>query len=242
VKATILNDKNEAVQSIVETKGIKGLNYLIWKLDEKSSTLPGSWVHDETRGIPVLPGEYTIILSIEGVSDTTVVNVLPDPRFALNPEVDIALYAFKKSVDVQVEILAKALVKIDQRLERLKKLSQQLNELKYSNDHELVKKVVDMQVKLEDLRSMGQTPRPKRQVGAWQTLEITPYSKVNDALAASMARVTIPSEQDLQLVTQAKQLVDAFDARVTAFVKTEWKQLENEIRKAQISWLDDLND
>jgi hypothetical protein len=241
VIATIYNVKNEIIQTVSQEKGTTGLNYLIWKLDEKSAVLPGSWIQDESRGIPVLPGDYSIVLSLGESSDTTSVKVISDPRFDLKPEVDVALYQFKKAVDVQVSALADRLSGIDQKTERLKKLLEQLKDLKYPSDHTLVKKVNDMQIMLEDLRAKGQTPRPKRQVGAWQTLEISPYSKVNDALAASMARVTIPSAQDLKLVTDAKQLVNGFNAQVTTFMDTEWKNFETDIRKESISWLDDLD-
>ena len=31
-----------------------------WKLDEEIVTLRGSWINEESRGIPVLPGLYKV--------------------------------------------------------------------------------------------------------------------------------------------------------------------------------------
>ncbi|MEQ8575626.1 MAG: hypothetical protein RIB63_16280, partial [Fulvivirga sp.] len=81
----------------------------------------------------------------------------------------------------------------------------------------------EMKGKLETLRANGQTPRPKRQVGAWQSNETTAYSKVNDALMVAMSRVRVPSEQELQLIDDAKKLVDEFVAKVDEFMTNEWQ-------------------
>ena len=54
-----------------------GLNYVSWKLNEKNAELPGAYVSEETRRIPVLPGTYTIVLDYSGMKDTTQVKVIP---------------------------------------------------------------------------------------------------------------------------------------------------------------------
>ena len=75
------------------------------KLDEKNSTLPGSWINEESRGIPVLPGNYVAEIEYKNELKTTLIKIVPDPRFELDSQVDEALYSFQKQVDVQVERL-----------------------------------------------------------------------------------------------------------------------------------------
>lgn len=223
VVAKIYNKAGALINTVKSKPTQKGLNYLIWKLDEQSSNLPGAWIHEESRGIPVLPGEYKIVLSYHEVEDETTVNVIADPRFDLNPEVDEKLYAYNKAIDKEVERLSKALLSVDDRAKSLDKLIEQLKESDHSIKDSVVSVLDKMKGKLETLRANGQTPRPKRQVGAWQSNETTAYSKVNDALMVAMSRVRVPSEQELQLIDDAKKLVDEFVAKVNVFMTNEWQ-------------------
>ncbi|MEQ8476267.1 MAG: hypothetical protein RIB54_08490 [Fulvivirga sp.] len=223
VVAKIYNKAGALINTVKSKPAEKGLNYLIWKLDEQSSNLPGAWIHEESRGIPVLPGEYKIVLSYQEVEDETTVNIIADPRFDLNPEVDEKLYAYNKAIDKEVDRLSKALLSIDDRIKSLDKLIEQLKESDYSNKDSVVSVLDKMKGKLETLRANGQTPRPKRQVGAWQSNETTAYSKVNDALMVAMSRVRVPSAQELQLIDDAKKLVDEFTTKVDEFITNEWQ-------------------
>jgi len=109
VKATIFDEQGQLINTVKAEPTAKGLNYLIWKLDEQASNLPGAWINEESRGIPVLPGRYKIVIHYEGFKDSNYVQVLPDPRLELAPEVDEQLYAYQKEVDLQVEVLSSLL-------------------------------------------------------------------------------------------------------------------------------------
>ena len=58
VKAKVYDSKNRLINTVETTALSKGLNYMIWKLDEKSSSFDGAWSDDFSRDIPVLPGDY----------------------------------------------------------------------------------------------------------------------------------------------------------------------------------------
>ncbi len=208
-----------------------GLNYLIWQLDEQGSLLPGAWVSDETRGIPVLPGEYKLKLEYDGIKDSTLVKVIPDPRFDLAPEIDEQLYAYQKEVDLQVGILGTALRSIDRKKEALSKLAQQLQTWDYPDKAGLLVRIAAMREQLVALRAKGQTPRPTRQVGAWQTLMVTPYSKVRGIQRIAMSRTRPISAQEKQLVQEAAQAVELFGNQVDTFEKAEWRPFIAQIRK-----------
>ena len=65
IYSIIKNDKNQPIQRLVKNNLDEGLNYLVWKLDEIMVTLTGSWINQESRGIPVLPGLYKVNLIIK---------------------------------------------------------------------------------------------------------------------------------------------------------------------------------
>jgi len=224
IKAQIYNSQNELINTVTYEPKVQGLDYMIWKLDETSSNLPGAWINDESRGTPVLPGEYKIVLKYGDLTDETSVKVISDPRFELDESVDQALYQYKKSIDQQVEKLSVLLNEIDDKIAQLDTLKKQ-----YVSDSKKSKKIDQFKTTLKELKAKGKTPRPDRQVGAWQTLTTSPYSKVNDVLQIAMARMNVPSAQETQLLEEATQLVAIFEKEVNAFNKTKWNSFMNKL-------------
>ena len=237
ITARIYDAQNRLINTVKSKSNTQGLNYLIWKLDEQASNLPNAWITDESRGIPVLPGEYTIVLSSGEYQDTTSVRVIPDPRFDLVPEVDEQLYAYQKKVDLQVKTLADALKNIDKKQKALIKLEKQLKDLDHSTKSKLLAEIHAIKEELKMLKAQGQSPRPKRQLGAWQTKEITPYSKVRDVQQIAMSRVRGISEQDKDLLQEASQMVEVFQKAVEQFGTNEWASFLRKLKQAEVDWL-----
>ena len=241
ITATIYNDQDQLINTIETSPTSKGLNYLLWKLDEQASNLPGAWIHEYSRGIPVLPGNYKVVLEDGTFTDSTFIKVIPDPRFDLAPTIDEQLYTYQKGVDEQVEQLSSLLGSIDEKQTALTKLEKQLTELKYDAKAPLFGTIKQMQTKLKMLWAAGQTPRPERQVGAWQTSAVTAYSKVKAAQKIAMSRTRPISQQERQLLESATQLVQAFEGKANQFMANEWKPFVQQVRASDVDWLINLN-
>ncbi|MGB3145569.1 MAG: hypothetical protein WBB24_15835 [Maribacter sp.] len=238
-KAEVYDSKNRLINTVESTALSKGLNYMIWKLDEKSSSFEGAWSDDFSRDIPVLPGNYQIVLHYGSLTDTTSVKVIPDPRFELDSKVDQELYAFRKQVDAQVTILARRLKDINQKKKTVAKLEEQLNEKQTGSDKKLGKRFNEMKQALSTLRAQGQIPKPERQVGAWQSFETAPYSKIQEALNIAAAQTSVPSEQNQQILQQATALISEFSKEVTNFMNTKWTAFESDVKKSDLKWIED---
>jgi photosystem II stability/assembly factor-like uncharacterized protein len=231
VMAEVYDSQNRLINSI-ETKELnKGLNYMTWKLDESSASLPGS-----SLDIPVLPGIYTIALQYGSFKDMTSVKVIPDPRFELEPNVDQELYIFRKEVNSQLAILTTNLKQIDRKKELVEKLSEQLKTNQAQLNETLVLQMSEMKRALDALRAKGQTPKPERQVGAWQSFETSPYSKIKEAQSIAAAQIKLPSKQHREVLIQATLLVSDFSQAVTEFMKNEWIQFELTIKNSNLQW------
>lgn len=230
VTATIFNEKNEWVNTIKGDSLVKGLNYLTWNLDEKSASLPRA-----SQKIAVLPGTYKVVIDYEGAVDSTAVSVIPDPRFELQPEVDEKLYAFRKKLDVQITELSKALHTIDKRQELLKKLSIQLKEKESESRKELAE-LSKMETALHNLRAQGRTPKPNRQVGAWQSFVSTPFSQLGDLLMVSNAQTTLLSAQHMQSLEKLQITIAKFKTSVDTFITKDWNNFKKEITQQGIVW------
>ncbi|MEM6380703.1 MAG: hypothetical protein AAF705_21145, partial [Bacteroidota bacterium] len=238
--AQVYDQDNRLINTIQHQPKITGLNYLIWKLDEQTTTLPGAWITEESRGTPVLPGDYKIVINGAGLIDSTQVKVVADPRFDLKPEVDQQLYQYQRGVDEQVENLTRSLLKIDEQQEDLNRIEKRLSEIKSTDGDHAVLAIRNMRGKLTHLRSKGRTQRPSRQVGAWQTSIVTPYSKIRDVQSIAMSRTRPISQQEKDLLTEATQMVQEFQVSVEQFMKEDWKNFVQHMKTLKIDWLSDL--
>jgi photosystem II stability/assembly factor-like uncharacterized protein len=229
VVADIYDAAGEKINTVTDSISSAGLHYLHWKLDEAATYLPGTWITAESRGVPVLPGTYQIVLRTDDHADTTSVEVIADPRFELDPAVDEALHKYQQAVNAQVVRLADLLSTID---EQSAQLQQALDYLKTSEQPArtaIIDKLTSMQQQLKALRAQGQSPRPERQVGAWQSYTVTAYSLTAEAQRKARARLTKPSLQDWELLQRAEATIEVFAQEVAAFQQNTWKPFRTEM-------------
>lgn len=85
---------------------------------------------------------------------------------------------------------------------------------------------------VKQLKLVGKDSPGDRQVGAWQSVRITPSSAINEAEKVAMARVDVPSEQDWKRVSDAAALIDSYRIQLSQFEVSSWKNLSSYIKKA----------
>ena len=217
-----IDDANGQFVNTASGTGLKrGLNYFIWNFDEKPTYLPGSWVHEESRGIPVLPGVYTLKFQYRGQTSLSTVEIVADTRFEIEKTVDLELYSYQKAVNDQVVKLSYLLGKTEAWNKAIKEKQDALEQRRASNEKS--KTVLkNLQSQLTALNLLALDKPVDRQVGAWQSSRITAYSAVEQALKASSSRITVPSVQDWKRVDLAEQLFKEFEKAVTQFERQEW--------------------
>lgn len=221
ITVAIEDAKGQLVNTISGTNLKKGLNYLLWNLDEKPTYLPGSWVHEESRGIPVLPGVYTLKYQYQNDISSNIVEVVADPRFDIDHEVDLELYRYQKAVNGQVVKLSLLLKKTQEWQKELTEKFKGFEQRSSGNQKEIVK-LKNLEKELVALNLLALDKPGDRQVGAWQSSRITAYYAVEQALKASSSRVTIPSAQDWNRVRLAVELVEEFERAVSLFERKTW--------------------
>jgi photosystem II stability/assembly factor-like uncharacterized protein len=226
VIATIYDEKQSPIRRLEQDALQQGLNYLIWELDEAGAALPPALTNGETRGIPVLPGKYTILLEYLSFKDTTFVTVVPDPRFDRSPEVDKALYTLQKAANQQAGRLSQILQQLDQRIALSEKLEKYYSGMEGKSAKNNLQMATEMKIHLQTLRAEGQAKPLGRQVGAWQSTENTPFAQIEAILMMTAARTTLPSPQHFERLGQAESAVSAFGQKVDTFLNTTWKPFE----------------
>ena len=197
ISIRITNAKDEPIHEYKVGDLDRGLNYIPWKLDEKAHYLPGAWMNEETRGIPVLSGTYNIQSRYKGVVATTKVKIIDDPRFEIPQSVEVELYHFSKELDALVKRFAEV-------YESLTILEEQ-----YAEDP--VK-----EAKIKALKLAGRDRPVDRQVGAWQSNKQTPYSVLSGLLKVAMARTKPLSDQEKMRLKDAAQQLAKYEEMVAA--------------------------
>lgn len=235
VLMTVYNEGTKLIQSVISERPlVSGVNYIQWKLDEEIKRLPGSWVTEESRGIPVLPGKYKVVLQYGKYSDSTEIKVLPDPRFEFDAQVDIELYKAQVNINNLRSILVKQLEDLEGKKSKAGSLLAHLNERGSNEDlSEATAKIIDALTDLYD-KAMGK--KPEKQVGAWQSFEVTAASKIRECEKKFMSHHTLPAKQELSIINDAAALVDIFYSEYEEFLKMEWEPFKKKVDSEKITW------
>jgi adenylosuccinate synthase len=86
---------------------------------------------------------------------------------------------------------------------------------------------------VKQLKLAGKDSPGDRQVGAWQSVRITPASAINEAEKVAMARLDVPSEQDWKRVSDAAALIDAYRIQLSQFEVSSWKKFIKVYKKSR---------
>lgn len=230
VEGFIINSKGETIQKLTTQLLLQGLNYMHWKLDENREYLSANYDPNESRGIPVLPGNYIAVIKYKGVQSSTSIKVISDPRFKMNEEVDSELYRYNKALNFEVGRLKSLFNLINSWENELKKMYERLS--KQTKNEKALKTVNEMMDVVKQLKLAGKDSPGDRQVGAWQSVRITPTSAVNEAEKVAMARVAIPSEQDWKRISDAAALIDNYKLQLRHFEDSSWRKFIKLYRKS----------
>ena len=222
VEGFIKNSKGDTIQKLIGQDLLEGLNYMNWKLDEEREYLSGTYDPLESRGIPVLPGVYTVIIKYKEVESSIHIKVIPDPRFTMKEEVDQELYRYNKAINTEVRRLNTLFNLVSSWEIELKKIQDKYS--KKSRENRSLKMIDWMFDEIKQLKLAGKDSPGDRQVGAWQSTRITPTSAINEAQKVGMARLDIPSEQDWKRVRDAADLIDTYAYQLNQFENTKWKK------------------
>lgn len=222
VEGFIINSKGDTIQKLNGQLLIQGLNYIHWKLDENREYLSANYDPNESRGIPVLPGTYIAVFKYKGVQSSTSIKVISDPRFKMKEEVDQELYRYNKALNFEVGKLKSLFNLISSWENELKKIHEKLS--KQTKKEKALKNVNLMMDMVKQLKLAGKDSPGDRQVGAWQSVRITPASAINEVEKVAMARADVPSEQDWKRISDAAALIDNYKLQLSQFEVSNWEK------------------
>ena len=159
--------------------------------------------------------------------------MIPDPRFDFDPAIDVALYEAQKEIE-QLD------GRLQQQLTLLKKQQEALEKLVASTTEEtaLAKEINALSTKITQLRYKAMGTPETRQVGAWQSFEVTPMSQLKEARRKFQSSHQMPSVQELELIDQAREQVKAFERLFEDHMEENWGPFRTAMKKVRPDWQD----
>jgi hypothetical protein len=104
---------------------------------------------------------------------------------------------------------------------------------KQTKKEKALKTVNEMMNAVKQLKLAGKDSPGDRQVGAWQSVRISPASAINEAEKVAMARLDLPSEQDWKRVSDAAALIDAYQFQLSQFEILKWNKFIKVYKKSR---------
>ncbi len=233
VSGEVYDVENRLIRRLADNPPHEGLNYMKWRLDEGKYWLPDRKPGPKWRGITVLPGDYKVVLNYGEDSDTVMVEVIADPRFDFDPEIDRQLYEVQKQLDGIREVLWEKFQELDR---QITSLSDMLDKEKVPLGDQLRHDATQVIFAVNRLKAEAAGKPNFKQVGAWQSFEVTAFSKIREAERKFMSSHATISEQELLLIQQSKEMVDDFVVLYDQYISEKWEPFVSKVKGKGIDW------
>lgn len=231
VSGAVYDTENQLIRRIASGPPVEGLNYIEWDLDEHKYELPDA--RSGSRGIPVLPGEYKVVLDHGEDSDSVWVSVIADPRYDFDQETDRQLYENQKELDGVRKVLWECMKELERQTESIVEM---LDKQNVPFGDQLRLDATEIIFAINRLKAEATGKPNVKQVGAWQSFEVTAVSKIREAERKFMSSHAPISDQERVLIQQSEEMVNAFVVSMKQYLKHTWKPFVEKVQARGIDW------
>ena len=230
VDVQIISEAGEVIRNL-KIEAVKGVNRFVWKLDRKgvrSPMVPTKSSTDETGGIPILPGTYTVKIKYDGDSSSTSVNVLPDPRFEIPLEDMVARSEQINKILKLTELATTATDQLREAKETISFVKKQYSKMDAAQ--EIISKGDSLKSKITELL---ETIIPDQDAKGIVYRDHLLISKLGGAMNYLEGNKGKPSINELLAVEKAEKALKATLEPINAFFKEQWNTYQTEVEKIQ---------
>lgn len=238
VKIEIFDDKNNLIRTL-NVNAKDGINRTFWRLDRKGVQIP-RW--EETRqaedfepsGPEVLPGRYMVKISYKDFTDSTFVNVFPDPRIKISIE-DLKLReeAIQK-MTTKIETAARVINHLKKADKNLSIVLERLSEIKGEKSEQLRRKISNHRDTLKSFAERFFFINPKG-IQSDPNKISTKLWRTQNYLLSSYDR---PSQMFEISFNDFSASLDKVVNEVNNYFQSSWIELINEINESQVQLIE----
>jgi photosystem II stability/assembly factor-like uncharacterized protein len=238
VTVKIFNTANEQIRTL-KTVPVKGVNKVTWNLDRKStSTAASSRSANRTgffepSGGDALPGSYKLVFEYKGESDSTMINVLMDPRISYNLADLKAREDFMKRLEALSSEVSASIEKLNNAQKVIDKILNLTKEVDTEDAKALNKAAKDIKKMLDTTREAFNGPTREGQ-GIVRNLYPTTMSMQSAPRRYVGSSYSAPGETEERLFNHAQESAKDAMAEVEKFMNGDWKSFEEKVKGTPI--------
>jgi len=235
----IYNDKNEVIRNL-KWAADSGFNRAYWGMEEKGYRTPGAGGGRrmggggggrgaaEPGGQQALPGTYKVVLAYKGISDSTMITLLDDPRLGNRNNIKLAQAALRAELKKSGDQLIETMDLLTEADEASKKVETYIKDMKGTTVDSLKKSTKKLQDEIKVLREfISGTTQTKQGYG--QVPQITVMNQYQQASSAISSKSIEPGAQEKMLVERAAGLIAEAVKKVNAFKEGSWKKYMEQV-------------
>ena len=239
VVVKIYNDKNEVIRNL-RWAADSGFNRSYWGMEEKGYRTPGGGGGRrmggggggrggaEPGGQQALPGTYKVVLTYKGISDSTMITLLDDPRLGNRNNIKLAQAALRAELKKSGDQLIEAMDLLTEADDASKKVETYIKEMKGATVDSLKKSTKKLQDEIKVLREfINGTTQTKQGYG--QVPQITVMNQYQQASSAISSKAIEPGAQEKMLVERAAGLINDAVKKANAFKEGSWKKYMEQV-------------
>jgi photosystem II stability/assembly factor-like uncharacterized protein len=241
VTVRIYNSANQPIR-MLRWGSDSGFNRLYWRLDEKSSRNPGSPKPlpnaPEVGGVPVLPGNYKIVIQYGKSSDSAFIVVKDDPRLGNRDDIRIAQRKLADRLRRSTDKLVEAMDRLTEAEETCTKVNGQLRGLEGKDIDSLKKSTTRIQDEIKGLKEKVSGRTETRQ-GLTRSFDVSVNQQIQQAAQNITRKMQVPGQQEETLVGNAETAVKNALSAINEFFATKWKDYRQQVESTRINLFKD---
>lgn len=241
VTVAIFNDKNENIRNL-KWKAEKGFNRGYWNMDEKGFRQPGSPKPrpgaPEPRGNAVLPGTYKVVITLHQDKDSTLINVLDDPRLGNRQDVRLAQRNLSNRLQQSANKLTTG---YDQLVESEELCSKMMTQLKDLNGKEADQLRVSTRAMQDSIKLIKQaiTGISSEKQGINRDSGPSASRSLQTAQQYISSKNVAPGMQEEQLVRIAEENIHVVTERINQFYANSWANYRKQVEETKLNLFKD---
>jgi hypothetical protein len=193
----------------------------------------------EPAGENIFPGTYKMVITVNGVSDSTIMVVKPDPNAPLSKEVYDARMKIIKRLEKGTTRLLAVTDQLTEAEETIKRVEASLTALEPRQSGQLRRMNTAMTDSIKNIRDYIFGKKQEKQ-GYGTPYQVTVNGRLRDANQALTGKNKIPDAQEIRLTEEAEFLISDVVKRTNNFFATKWKEYQAAVDAAQIKLFRDV--
>ena len=220
----------------------KGLHRMYWGLNEKGVSRPSRSPRkprNEPGGVTVKPGKYKAVLTANGTSTSTEIDVLTDPRLTVTSQGIDEVYVASKALENYMKVAADAVAQMVSSKGILSDYQKRIKKQDEEGNKELLDDCKAASEELTSLIDMFVGKEDKRQ-GIVRNPEQTVMTRIYGASRYVRTRPSGITTTEETLMKHAKEQLDQTLQKVNTFYQDKWGELQSKIEKVELSSFEEV--